>query len=71
MAAWPGKFLLEMSRVSCHHDSSTAGFDGNPSGCLAWPLAPCFPALAACLHGQGTNVHGCTPAAPVELDLVA
>lgn len=67
MAAWPGKFLLEMSRVSCHHASSTAGFDGRPSGRLAWPLTPCSPELAAFLHGQGTNVRGRTPAAPVEL----
>lgn len=48
-------------------DSSTAVFDGSPSGCLAWPLTPCFPELAAFLHGQVASVHELTPAALVEL----
>lgn len=58
MPAWPGRFLLETSRVSCHHDSSAAGFDGSPFDCLAWPLTPCSPELAAFLCGQGTLAHG-------------
>lgn len=55
------------SGLPVNRDSSTAGFDGSLSGCLAWPLTPCFPELVAFLHGQGASVHGCTPAALVEL----
>lgn len=66
MPAWPGRFLLETSRVSCHHDSSAAGFDGSPFGCLAWPPTPCSLELAALLHGQGTLPHGGTPASRAE-----
>lgn len=53
--------------VSCHHDSSAAGFDGSPFGRLAWPLTtPLSLELAALLHSQGTLPHGGTPARRAE-----
>jgi hypothetical protein len=53
--AWPERFPLEMSRVSCYHAPLAAGFDGSPLGCQAWPLTPCSPELTAFLHGHGAH----------------